>query len=213
MSEARTPAELAFFGRMAASISHELKNQLAIVKEQAGLIGDLLAMAERGGPLDPGRLKDLAQRVSARADAMDEIIRRLNRFSHSVDEPVRTFDVSEALITVGEISRRLAAMSRVRLELQPAPGQVQITNDPFLIHHLLFRAIECAVAAAGPDGLVRAEVKDAGDSVRVEFGGGASVLTPGEELAEVLVRSGAAVEAIIDPPGLAVVLPKDLHRL
>ncbi len=48
---------LQFFGEMSASISHEIKNVLAIVNENAGLLEDLTLMADRGKPIDPARLK------------------------------------------------------------------------------------------------------------------------------------------------------------
>ena len=48
---------LQFFSQISASISHELKNVLGIINENAGLLEDLTLMAERGVPLDPVRLK------------------------------------------------------------------------------------------------------------------------------------------------------------
>ena len=37
--------DLTFFGKVNASISHELKNILAIISETAGLLGDLVHLA------------------------------------------------------------------------------------------------------------------------------------------------------------------------
>ncbi|MEE4112297.1 MAG: hypothetical protein V2I40_05740, partial [Desulfobacteraceae bacterium] len=47
---------LAFFGKVNASISHELKNVMAIISETAGLLGDLSEMARGGGSVDPDML-------------------------------------------------------------------------------------------------------------------------------------------------------------
>jgi hypothetical protein len=41
---------LAFFGKVNASISHELKNVMAIISETTGLLGDLSEMARGGTP-------------------------------------------------------------------------------------------------------------------------------------------------------------------
>ena len=41
---------LAFFGKVNASISHELKNVMAIIAETAGLLGDLSEMARGERP-------------------------------------------------------------------------------------------------------------------------------------------------------------------
>ncbi|MGA6927645.1 MAG: hypothetical protein WBY88_18290, partial [Desulfosarcina sp.] len=52
-----------FFGEMSASISHEIKNVLAIIHENAGLLQDLLMMSEKGLPLSSERLSRLAQSI------------------------------------------------------------------------------------------------------------------------------------------------------
>jgi len=38
--------EIAFFGRITAGVTHELKNVLAIVNESSGLMQDLLALSK-----------------------------------------------------------------------------------------------------------------------------------------------------------------------
>ncbi len=54
-------AALAFFGRMAADISHELRNRFATISEKDGLLTDLLELSRRGRPTEPERLVSLAE--------------------------------------------------------------------------------------------------------------------------------------------------------
>jgi len=49
-----------FFGKISASISHEIKNVLAVLNENAGLLEDLVLMAEKGAPFNQERAKSLA---------------------------------------------------------------------------------------------------------------------------------------------------------
>ena len=51
---------LRFFSATTASLSHELKNALAIIKENAGLLTDYMAMFEKGSPVAPDRLITVA---------------------------------------------------------------------------------------------------------------------------------------------------------
>jgi hypothetical protein len=44
---------LQFYGKITASVSHEIKNVLAIINENAGLLEDFTFMADRGKPIDP----------------------------------------------------------------------------------------------------------------------------------------------------------------
>ena len=48
--------EAAFIGKITASATHEIRNVLAIVKESAGLIDDLMQAAVTRGPLDGDRV-------------------------------------------------------------------------------------------------------------------------------------------------------------
>ena len=77
--------ELHYFGMVSASVSHELKNVLAILNENAGLLQDFAAMAEQGLPLDPDRIRRLAATMLGQIDRGDAIINRMNRFAHSAD--------------------------------------------------------------------------------------------------------------------------------
>ncbi len=80
---------LQFFGRMSASISHEIKNVLAIINENAGLLEDFSLMADRGVPIDPGRLKTMAEKVKRQISRADGIIKNMNRLAHSIDETIK----------------------------------------------------------------------------------------------------------------------------
>ena len=55
---------LAYVGAMSASISHELKNVLAVIHENAGLLEDLSLRADQGVPLEPERLKTICGRIA-----------------------------------------------------------------------------------------------------------------------------------------------------
>ena len=66
---------LQFFGRIAASVAHEIKNVLAIVNENAGLLEDFTVMADRGKPIDPARLKTMAATVKSRLVGRMESLR------------------------------------------------------------------------------------------------------------------------------------------
>ena len=109
---------LDFFGNMTASISHELKNALAIVNENAGLLGDLALLMEKGRPLSPERLVSLAGNIRRQVQRADDIIRRLNRFAHSAHEPAASTDLGEVLAFTVALADRLATMKGVALTVE-----------------------------------------------------------------------------------------------
>jgi signal transduction histidine kinase len=206
-------SELFFFGKMTASVSHEIKNKLAIIKEQSGLASDLFAMAERGRDLDAAKIKNLVERMAVNVDAIDEIVKRLSRFAHSVDEPRRTFDVGELSLLLVGLCQRFAAMKKVRLTVSEPPYQVQITNNPFLLLRLLYFMIDRAMAGTPEGGKVAVAVRDAAENAAIGLSGDFPALNLGNAsgLEPMLAILHAVVKETADPPGIELLLPKDLQ--
>ncbi|MFH1349752.1 MAG: histidine kinase dimerization/phospho-acceptor domain-containing protein [Pseudomonadota bacterium] len=142
-------AGLQFFGTMTASITHELKNVLAVINENAGLLEDLILMAEKGRPIAPERLKTLAGTVRKQIRRADEIVKNMNRFAHSADEPMKSVDVGEIVGLAATLSHRHATMHGVTLEPRPHPSPLMITTNPFFLENLLWLCLVFAMNAAG----------------------------------------------------------------
>jgi len=128
---------LLFFGTMTASISHEIKNALAIVNENAGLLEDLLFMAEKGRPLNPDRLKTLAADIHRQVTRADGIVGRLNRFAHSAGQPVITIDTTTIFDFTAALAARMAAMKEVTITVVSG-DTVQMQARPFVVENLLW---------------------------------------------------------------------------
>ena len=140
---------LQFFGKVSASISHEIKNVIAIINENAGLLEDLIARSEKGIPLDPERLRTQANRIIKQVRRGDDIVKGMNRFAHSVDEPLRQTDVNDSLALTCALSNRFASMRGVALELDPSPTQVPIITNPFFLQNLIWLCLDFAMGSTG----------------------------------------------------------------
>ncbi|MEW6264905.1 MAG: sensor histidine kinase [Thermodesulfobacteriota bacterium] len=149
---------LEFFGRMTAGVTHELKNHLSTIKEQTGLISDLLALAARGRPLNGERLERLAEGIIRRVAQTDEVIRRLNYFAHGTDAGRQTADLGEIVWNIVTLSRRLASMKGVELEAAPVAAPVSVEGHPFFLGQMVFLCLERALVAAGSGGRVEVSV-------------------------------------------------------
>ena len=139
------------FGSISASISHELKNALAIINENAGLLEDLSFMAEKGRPLDPARLKNLAANICKQIQRADGIIRNMNRFAHSADEPVKCIDLGETLALTVALSSRLAAMKSIILIFIPPPQPICVTTRLFYLQNLIWLCLKEILETAGAE--------------------------------------------------------------
>ena len=127
------------FGKVTANISHEIKNSLAIIKEIAGLQGDLLAAAERGRALDPARMGNLADRIGKQVEKADIVVKRMNRFAHTVDLPKKTVDIGEEISFIIELIDRLFQMRGILL-------QAHVPSDPIIVETDPFRLVAAVIA-------------------------------------------------------------------
>ncbi len=151
------PEDLRFFGAITAVVSHELKNVSAIINESAGLLHDLSLGAESGQrALDPSRVKKLSSDIARNVDRTVAILNRMNRFAHSVDEPIRDTDLRDILQDTVHLASRLCSVRGVAVRTRLPPEPLLLKTCPFGLHRALFTAIELTVLDV--EGVAPAEV-------------------------------------------------------
>jgi len=160
---------LQFFGRISASISHEIKNVLAIVNENAGLLEDYSIMAEEGMPLDPARLKKMASTVMNQVSRADEITKNMNRLAHTIDDTIATVELDEIIELFMALTARFAAMRAVKVELRLPASPLKITTAPFYLMNLLWLCLEFSMSASGDEKRVELVVQETENGVRIRF--------------------------------------------
>ena len=162
---------LQFFAKISASISHELKNVLAIINENAGLLEDLTLMADRGAPLDPARLNAMAEGIKKQIGRADAIIGNMNRFAHSADQSVATVDLAQTMELIMAVTTRFAAMKGFKIDLQLPDDPVALQTAPFYLMSLVWQCLEFAMSAGGDEKQIEVAAEAALDSVRIRLGG------------------------------------------
>jgi len=160
---------LQFFGKMTASISHEIKNVLAIINENAGLLEDLILMAEQGKAIDPQRLKTMSQTLMRQVKRADTILKNLNRFAHSADASLQTIDLNDLIELLAALSSRFAALRGITLNPKLDPSPVTLRTSPFLLMNLLWLCLDFAMAAAGDDKVVELVTQKADAGIQIRF--------------------------------------------
>jgi len=140
-------AGLRFFGQMSASISHEIKNVLAIINENAGLLKDYTLMADKGLDLNPHKVGLKADKIMTQVARADEIIKKMNRFAHSIDQNREQINPNAILELMIALTERTAAMKSIKLELELSASSefVLITTAPFFLENLVWMCLDFAL--------------------------------------------------------------------
>ena len=139
--------QLACIGRLMASLSHEFKNHLAIIKESCGLIEDLLLFEDQESPINSGRYKKIIAGINDRITQAAEMCRYLSGFSHRMDEPRSSFNPSDVLQEELYLLRRLARQKQVDLVFAGEADLPAIFNNPSLLQFAVFCIVWPALEA------------------------------------------------------------------
>jgi len=165
------PEGLRFFGRVCANLSHELKNSLATINEQNGLLDDFLMLAERGRPLDPARIHKITTAVAGHVQRANAIVNKLNRFAHSIDETRKQVELDELLAHACGLYERPAAIKGVSLAPESLQQGVNIKTNPFLVQQLLLICFEHATDKASSGTTLSVTLERSGASALITIPG------------------------------------------
>ena len=142
-----------------ASLSHELKNRISIIKEQAGLLKDYSALVEQGRPIDPARINQIGSGLTRQVEMTDAILVNMNQFAHSVDETCCPTDVNDLLGRLTSLAKRAADLHRVHLRFCPSHSTLVIITSPFLLMNLIWLGLETLMHAIGDRGTIELKVE------------------------------------------------------
>jgi signal transduction histidine kinase len=208
---------LQFYGKIVASLTHEIKNALAVINENAGLLKDFTLMSKEGVPIDPERLRSVSEKVMKQVQRADGIVGNMNRFAHSVDESLKEVDLAELLAFVATLSGRLASMRGVSLEPRGTEGPVTITTNPFFLQNLVSLCLDFAMDAADEKKTVGLSAEKREDGAQIRFtgvGGLAEAPTnafPASREKKLLDALSAQLAVDTESGEFLITLSKDMH--
>lgn len=128
---------LDFFGTMTAFNSQEVQDALVTIAQQTAFIDVMALSMEQGQPLDTAGLLALAAKIQQHVHEADAIVRRLNRFAHSMDQPILTVHARDILLGMITWTNRLARMKEVTVTLVPGE-EIQLTTPLFGLQNFLW---------------------------------------------------------------------------
>lgn len=152
--------ELAFFGKIAAGVTHELKNVLAIIRESNGLMADLIAFSKDSPFPQRERFLRSVDRIEEQVRRGVEITSRFNRFSHSMDHAFARIDLNELVVQTVALACRFGRLKEVELTGSSSSGPVMLTVSPFRLQMALTKAMEACIESMPGGGAIIVKVPE-----------------------------------------------------
>ena len=202
-------ADLAFFGKVNASISHELKNILAIISETAGLLNDLTKMITKGENVDLEMLMTCSRDIDEEIQRGFGTIKQMNTFSHSVDDPLKSVNLIEVLDLVINLAGFLSFAGKVRFD-PPQDEAAMVLTCPFRLQNMVYQTLVFAFKSVGADGEIQVAVhRETNGSARIAFSGlgtQGDLPFPSEELKNIATSIGAEIRMADDSQAIDILV-------
>lgn len=131
-----------FMGLITASVTHEMQNVLATIRESAGLMGDLLSLPGDACAKHQDKFRKVTSMIDEQVERGMRLSDALNRFAHAADDEPRSTDAAQALETVLFLARRLSSRKGVRFEAAPPSGTAVCGLSPLEFMLLVFEVME-----------------------------------------------------------------------
>jgi C4-dicarboxylate-specific signal transduction histidine kinase len=195
--------DAAFVAKITASTTHEIRNVLAIIKESAGLIGDVIhSSAGRAFP-NADKVGRAIGRIDAQVGRGAEILSNLNRFAHCLDRDREEIDLNQEIQQVAFLCLRSARQGRHEIHVQAADHAMPVGANSLWLQMTLFAAVECCLDQMPEASTVTIRTGQQGDRSSIEVvaeaqGEAVSPVATGTaswgQLAELVDRLGASIE-------------------
>lgn len=157
-------------GRLAASATHELQNALAVIRESAGLMQDLVSLCGEGLP-HRDRLCTMLSLIQEQVARGGDLAWNLNRLAHAWEEDGEAArDLGAVLEEFVALARRGCAMRGVELSQGDGPA-VRVNAPGLSLRASLLRAVRCCLGEGLADGTAGVMSGESAQSARPATGG------------------------------------------
>jgi hypothetical protein len=208
--------DMMFFGKVNASISHELKNILATISEAAGLLSDLTELATKGHNFELEMMKTCSQDIVEEIQRGFAAIKRMNTFSHSMDDPLKRVNLSEILDLMINLAGFLSFAGKVHFD-PPRKAALIVITIPWRLQNLIYQSLVFAFQSVGPEGEIQVSLHPQTDgSIRINLAGlglKAARKFPGDQTIQIAESIRAEIGVSEEPGTVDILVPEFIKDL
>jgi hypothetical protein len=157
---------LQYFGNMLPSLSHEAKNILAVINENAGLMNDFILMAQKGKTLNLDRLGSLSATIRKQVVRLNTLITDVRQAADGIDNTTQDVCLVHHTRQVSELLSKKAAMRSIQFDVHAMEEPILIHTRPVLLLHIMWACLDYAMNAGEQGRCIRLTLeKRAGNAV------------------------------------------------
>jgi len=138
---------LQYFRVMLPSFSHEAKNVLSVINENAGLMADYILMAKKGKALDLERLSSLSTTILKQVARFNTLITDVRQVAHAINNDTQAICLVHHIRQVSELLSTKAAMRSIQFHVSAKEEPILIHTRPVLLLHIIWACLDYAMQA------------------------------------------------------------------
>ncbi len=150
---------LASIGTLATGVAHEINNPLAIIKEAAGYMGQLLNKKEAEGFTYKKQFELGISKVETGVDRARRITHKLLGFVKKNESVSSDVDLKELLSEVFELLNREALFKDIQMVQDTGDSPFIIRTDPYQLRQVLLNLVTNAIHATCAHGTITVGLK------------------------------------------------------
>lgn len=208
--------DILFVGRILASVTHDMQNVMAIIKESGALTDDILRL---NGPPKMRYAKELATalvNIEQQVERGRRLMFMLNGFAHAAADHPERCDLLRFARQISVLAERMVRLKECTLKTSLEGDALYVSGNALVLMQGIYLGIAAVLEGCEAGDLIQVaplSAEEAGDKVVLRIQAEKSIKIPEEEtLAKILSEIGAsfhAGEGFLDLSYLAA--PGDRH--
>ena len=156
--------EARFMGAVTALSMHEMQNILAIIRESAGLMGDILKVNAKVDFKHRPNMERTLEHISSHVDRGKGLLEATSRLAHSPDDDLlEGCDLAVYARTVALLSERLVRLKGAAVNFAAPASAMPVAVGALRVLMTGYKAVQWAVGGGIKDGVVRMDIEGGAD--------------------------------------------------
>lgn len=133
--------DIVFMGRVLASVTHDMQNVMAIVKESGCLVNDILSLNGYPRMKHGDKLKPALGAIVEQVERGRDLMFMINRFAHAAGDFAETADLCRFTQYISVLSERMVRLKECRLQTKLCAPSPLVQANALLVMQAVYMGI------------------------------------------------------------------------